>query len=130
MGEPGGWRQLYHDSCPANGKVECKRCGTTRQRHVQLAGQKCPVRGLFRGGEEVLEGTVVYAAWTAAVKAMHEHGRRAAAEGREKRLPPPSTEAVVVIRRPEVAVQPASLSLRSFRSHVVVRTVEVEFCMC
>ncbi len=78
-GEPGEWRQLAHCPTAAGDRVECSRCGATRQRHVQLGAQKCPVRGFFRGGAEDLEGTAVYARWTAAVKAMHLQGPQAAA---------------------------------------------------
>ncbi len=109
-----------HDPEAEAAKVRCTRCGTTRQWHVQLAAQKCPVRGLFRGGEEVAASTAVCAAWAAAVRAMHCRGKPAGwADQRPADLPTAREQCELVC-----------LSLRPFRSQVIVRTVEAEFCSC
>ena len=86
-GEQGEWRQVLHDSVADDARVKCTRCGTTRQRHVLLAMQRCPVRTLWRDGEEVAAGTTIFAAWTAAVKAKHSCGGQLA--------PDPAAAAVV-----------------------------------
>ncbi len=61
------------------GKVACTKCSTTRQPHVQLQLQTCPVRGFFRGGVEDPAATEVYATWHRTVRAMHAFVKKAGA---------------------------------------------------
>jgi hypothetical protein len=133
-GEQGEWRQLLHDPVADAARVSCRRCGTTRQRHVPLGLQRCPVRALWRDGGEVAAGTAAYAAWTAAIKAMH---------GRAAQPPPPLLCEAALLQPPvpataagpagpereEPELVPRALTLRPFRSHVAICSAEVEFCM-
>jgi hypothetical protein len=111
--------EYLHDSVVDAARVGCTPCGATGQRHAQVATQKCPVRTLHRGGEEIAAATAVYAAWAAAVQAMHCRGRPLA----------PGPPSDVVVSRPEPALVPRAVALRQFRSHVVIQASEVEFCM-
>ena len=78
-GLPGEWQKMHHDAQAVGGRISCSRCGTTRQPHVQLGRQKCPVWELFRGGVEVPEATATFAEWQTTVKGMHRCSRTAAA---------------------------------------------------
>ena len=115
-----------HNSAVEGSRVKCTRCGATRQRHVQLAAQKRPVRGLYRGGAEVADGTAVYVAWAATVKATHCRIRPAS-----EALPLTASDprAFGACSVAEAVVQPVALSLRPSRSHVMVRSADVEFCL-
>ena len=80
-----------HAAAAQGDKVACTRCGTTRQAHIQLHLQKCPVRGFFRGGAEDPTGTEVYAAWHRTVRAMHAHTKLQEAAGQA--VPPAAADA-------------------------------------
>ena len=43
------WDKVNHDTEVVADRVICRRCGTTRQRYVDLSGQACPVRRRGRG---------------------------------------------------------------------------------
>ncbi len=115
-------RQVLHDSVADDARVKRARCGTSRQRHVLLATQRCPVRTFWQGGEEAAAGTATYAAWAKAINAMHCRGVQLA----------PGPSAVAAASSPELPEPvsvPRCLALGPFRPHVVVRAAEVEFCM-
>ena len=80
-GAEGVWEQRNHNPEVHELRVQCTRCGTSRQRHVQLGSQRCPVRCLTWQAAEVPAGTAVYAAWHTAIKAMHHRSRPAAEVG-------------------------------------------------
>ena len=129
-GDHGEWRQLKHEASIVNGKMQCSRCGTERQKCIQLGLQSCPVRAFFQAGEEVPAATAVYAAWHRCVKAMHAYtkasGQQTAAIAAA--VPVLVAQAVgVVVQEP--VLEPRAISLRPFRSHVCVRSGEAEFCM-
>ena len=129
------WRQVLHTAVQEELLIKCTRCGTTRQRHVALALQKCPVRACWQEGGELIEGTTVYAAWIAGLnKAMHGLGARgrpqpladeAAAQAQGAAL----QAAELQDERSEPAFVPRDVCLRPYRSHVVVRVGEAEVCM-
>jgi hypothetical protein len=106
---------------------------TSRQPHVQLGLQRCPVRGLFRGGIEVPAATAVYAAWQRTVLAMHAHTKVAVAAGLCSAVGAPGAAPAVVEPELEPVLEPVAepvlLVLRPFRSHVIAKSAEVEFCM-
>ena len=108
--------------------VRCTRCGTTRQRHVPLAMQRCPVRTCWLGAGEVAEGTATCAARVIALKAMHGLGARGrpadAGAGQ-----PPQAAVHAEPNEQHVVLEPGVVALRPFRSHVVVRIGEAEVCM-
>ena len=130
---PGEWRQLNHSTAVTNGRVSCTRCGTSRQPHVQLGLQRCPVRGLFRGGIEVPAATSFYAAWQRTVRAMHAHTKVAVAAGLLVAEGSPGVAPAVVEPELEQVLEPVAepvlLALRPFRSNVIAKSAEVEFCM-
>ena len=110
--------------------MQCSRCGTERQKCIQLGLQSCPVRAFFQAGEEVPAATAVYAAWHRCVKAMHAYtkasGQQTAAIAAA--VPVLVAQAVgVVVQEP--VLEPRAIGLRPFRSHVCVRSGEAEFCM-
>jgi hypothetical protein len=121
------WRQSQHTSELAGEKVHCTKCGTTRQRYIRLDQQKwCPVRSLWRQGLEDPAGAAVHAAWTAAVKAMHLHGRRCGGQP----FPGPAVQhAGPDSVQPVIVAEPRALVLRPFRSHAVGKAAEAEFCL-
>ena len=134
--QPGEWRQLMHAAAVQGDKVACTRCGTTKQPHIQLQLQKCPVRGYFRGGVEDPAATGVCAAWQRTVRAMHAFAKAATAVPEETLgaadTGPAEAQAVgAAAELPEVepVAVPVPLVLRPFRSHVVAKVAEVEFCM-
>ena len=65
------WHQTMHATERVVEFVCCTLRFITRQRHVQLNTQQCPVRSLIGNGLEDLGVTSVYAAWTAIASAMH-----------------------------------------------------------
>ncbi len=111
FGLPGEWRQLKHAAVVDGDRVVCTGCGTSRQQHVQLHLQGCPVRGYYREGAEAPAATAVYAAWQRTVRAMHAFPKAAEAEMLEA----------------EPAAVPVPLALMPFRSHVVAKVADVEF---
>jgi len=128
--QPGEWRQLMHAAAAQGDKVACTRCGTTRQAHIQLRLQKCPVRGLLRGGAEDPAGTEMYAAWHRTVRAMHAFARES---GAAQPAAPLAAEAAVAAMADEHLVAepavPRLFVLRPFRSRVMAKCAAVEFCM-
>ena len=70
-----------HAAAVQGDKVACTRCGTTRQPHIQLQLQKCPVRGFFRGEAEDPAGTELHTAWHRTVRAMRAHTKLQEAAG-------------------------------------------------
>ena len=134
------WDKVNHDTEVVADRVICRRCGTTRQRYVDLSGQACPVRLCMRAGAEVPDGTAVYAAWVRTLQAMHAHA---------KAVPRATGEAAAAAVEPVAAEAPAggaaaaedgdggggphpvpvSLRLRPFRDHACVVAGPVEFCM-
>ena len=131
-GVPGEWRQLRHSAVVADGKAICTRCGTTRQQHVQLGLQKCPVRVHFQGGAEVPAATAVYAAWQRTVSAMHACTKAAAfGLGAPVSAADAPAEARTAAAEPEavIVLAPRRATLRPFRSHVCFKVAEAEACM-
>jgi hypothetical protein len=131
-GAPGEWRQLRHSVVVADGKAICTRCGTTRQQHVQLGSQKCPVRVHFQGGAEVPAATAVYAAWQRTVSAMHACTKAAAfGLGAPVSAADAPAEARAAAAEPEAVIElaPRRVTLRPFRSHACFKVAEVEACM-
>ena len=124
-----------HAAAVQGDTVVCTRCSATRQPHVQLQLQKCPMRGFVRGGVEDPAASEVYAAWHRTVRATHAFakvagvaepvaGLVAAAEPAEALAATPADEHLVA----EPAV-PRPFVLRPFKSHVIAKSVEVQFCM-
>ena len=137
------WDKVNHDTEVVADRVICRRCGTTRQRYVDLSGQACPVRRCMRAGAEVPDGTAVYGAWVCTLQAMHAHAKavqRPAGEAAAAAVEPAAAEApadgAAAAERtgdgdggggpPPV---PVSLRLRPFREHACVVAGRVEFCM-
>ena len=122
-----------HAAAAQGDKVACTRCGTTRQAHIQLHLQKCPVRGFFRGGAEDPAGTEMYAAWHRTVRAMHAFAKEAgAAEPAAALAAAPPAAAVAAMADEHLVAEPAvprPFVLRPFRSHVMAKCASVEFCM-
>ena len=123
-----------HAATVQGDKVVCTRCSTTRQPHIQLQLQKCPVRGYFRGGVEDSAATGVYAAWQRTVRAMHAFAKAATAVPEETLVaavagPAEAQAGGAAAELPEVepVAVPVPLVLRPFRSHVVAKVAEVEF---
>ena len=118
------WEQRNHTPEVEELRVRCTRCDTTRQRHVQLGSQKCPVRVMTRQAADVPAGTAVYAAWLAVTKAMHRRSRPETEPGGD---PVPLAAA-----EPAVAAAAGSgqlLQLRPFRAHAFVCAAGCEFCI-
>ena len=121
-----------HAAAVQGDKVVCTRCSTTRQPHIQLQLQKCPVRGCFRGGAEDPAATGVYAAWQRTVRAMHAFAKAATAVPEKTVLAadagPAEAQAMGdTAKLPEVdpGAVPAPLVLRPCRSHAVAKVAEV-----
>ena len=123
-----------HNTVQENLSVRCSRCGTTRQRHVALAMQKCPVRTCWQEQAEKCEGTAVYAVWVAGLKAMHGVGGRGIQQPAVAAADAATVHAVAVgpqaaAERSEPALAPRAVCLRPYRAHVVVKVGEAELCM-
>ena len=137
------WGKVNHDAEVLADRVICKRCGTTRQRHVHLSGQACPVRLCMRTGAEVHEGTAVYGTWTRTLQAMHAHFKAVQDNGGETAadvVAPAAAAGLADAVAAEVLVGdadggaglppvPMGLRLRPFRAHACVVAGRVEFCM-
>ena len=117
-----------HETVQESLVVRCIRCNTTRQRHVPLAMQRCPVRTCWTEAGEVAECTAAYGAWVKALKAMHGHGSRdSAADAGAVQAAPAAVHEEPAERR-EV-LEPRVVSLRPFRPHVMARIGEADVCM-
>ena len=123
--QPGEWRQLMHAAAVQGDKVVCTRCSTTRQPHIQLQLQKCPVRGFFRELEDPA-ASGVYAAWHQTVRAMHAFAKAATAVPEETLVaadagPAEAQAGGAAAELPEVepGAVPVPLARRPFGSHVV-----------
>ena len=124
-GAEGVWEQRKHNPEVHELRVQCTRCGTSRQRHVQLGSQRCPVRCLTRQAAEVPAGTAVYAAWHTAINAMHHRSKPAAEVGE----PPVLAVAGAGDAGAGDVVAAMPCQLRPFRAHSLSRTAGCEFCL-
>ena len=124
-GEPGEWRQLKHEASIVGGSMQCGRCGTVRQKTVQLGLQACPVRAFFRAGAEQQDATAVYAAWHRCARTVHSHCKATVPAAPAAAVPGEQLDLEAAL----VPVVPRAALLRPFRSHVCVRAGEAEFCM-
>ena len=118
----GSWEQQVHATQLQGLRVECVRCGTSWQRYVHLAAQKCPVRRRMQAGAEVQAGTAIYAAWYRTIRAMHRFGS----------VQRQQTVGDAVAAEPaEIVIDeaPVRALLRPFRAHRIARTADVEFCL-
>ncbi len=106
------WRTAPESSAVVAAPPASGRCRSTRR------SARCGHLG-EAAKEEVAAGTAIHAAWAAAVKARHNRGVQLE----------PSSAAAAGVSRLEPALVPRCVALRPFRSHVVVRAAEVEFCM-
>ena len=105
--------------------MQCGRCGTVRQKTVQLGLQACPVRAFFRAGAEQQDVKAVYAAWHRCVRTMHSHCKATVPAAPAAAVPGEQLDLEAAL----VPVVPRAALLRPFRSHVCVRAGEAEFCM-
>ena len=120
----GNWNRERHDvGLPEGHRISCRRCGTTRQKCVNLGAQLCPVHVFHQGGAETTQGTELYRAWVDIIKRLHAAGKSTAGADAQ-------ASAGILPARPEPSLEPAPLRLRSFRSHCTVVRAGVEFCLC
>ena len=129
--EAGSWEQRCHITELQGLRVRCTRCGTDRQRHVQLSSQRCPVRCLIRQATEVPAGTAVYAAWHGAIQAMHHRSRPAAGEVAVVAAGADAGAAVGAVAGPaaaDPAIGELAVLLRPYRAHNLSRVAGCEFC--
>ena len=114
-----------------NGKNKCSRCGTERDKRVQLSDQECPVWVLSRADAEVQEGTAVYAAWHRCVRAMRAARgvQSEVGEGRPEVAPAAAAAPVALGDGLEPPRAQPGIQLRAFRSHALVKAGACEFCM-
>ena len=125
-GQPGTWRKVCHDAVQVgHARVECRRCGTSRQKYINLCAQRCPIREFHQWGASVPAGTEVYKAWTLAVRAMHQRSRVQGVSAGILSAPTPAVEPAVdagsAVAEMRNACQRGSGQLRPFRSHLLCK---------
>jgi hypothetical protein len=123
----GRWGTAQHSVQPRGERVECTRCGTTRQRHIELERQRCPIRIWTVDAVEQPEGTAVYAAWVKALQGMHRASRQPSASEDVQMVAAAPAEAAPVDELVHVLAEP--VVLQPFRSHRIVMTGSRAWCM-
>ena len=124
----GRWTAAQHKAQARGDRVECTICVTTRQRHIALEKQRCPVRVWAEaGGEadvEIPDGTSVHAAWSRTLQAMHRAAKNpAGGAGRQEAVGAPADDTELA----EPVCEPCTL--QPFRSHRIVVSGSMAWCM-